>query len=117
MSSSTAARVKRVASVCVSVTVLVAGLFGTAGPATGASPGASPSMLAPVGQVTPVPILSRSVACRIAPTVVQTNGLCPCASTQGWMWSEIRPHANPASSAARACATRSAGVCSSLENA
>ena len=70
-----------------------------------------------VGQVTPVPIRNRSVACRIAPTVVQTNGLWPCASTHGWMWSEIRPHVNPASSAARACATRSAGVCSSLEKA
>jgi len=62
MSSSTAARVKRVASVCASVTVLVAGLFGTAGPATGASPGASPSMLAPVGQVTPVALRSGTAS-------------------------------------------------------
>ena len=37
-----------------------------------------------IGQVTPVPRTSRSVACATAPIVLQTNGLCPCASTQGW---------------------------------
>lgn len=42
------------------------------------------------GQVTAVPSVTRSVRAPIAPITPQTNGLCPCASTQGWMWSEIR---------------------------
>jgi len=36
-----------------------------------------------VGQVTPVISGIRSVRCEIAPSVPQTNGLSPWASTQG----------------------------------
>ena len=41
------------------------------------------------GQVTAVPTPSF-VASPSAPITLQTNGLCPWASTHGWMWSEIR---------------------------
>ena len=37
-----------------------------------------------VGQVTPVPSRSRSVAWAIAPITDQTNGLCPWRSVHGW---------------------------------
>ena len=36
------------------------------------------------GHVTAVPSRIRFVASAIAPTTLQTNGLCPCASTHGW---------------------------------
>jgi len=36
------------------------------------------------GQVTPVPRRRRVVACTMAPSAHQTNGLCPCRSIQGW---------------------------------
>jgi len=36
-----------------------------------------------VGHVTAVPSAIRSVVCAMAPITLQTNGLCPCASTQG----------------------------------
>ena len=50
------------------------------------------------GHVTPVPSRIRSVACAIPPITLQTNGLCPCASTQGWKWSLISANVKPASS-------------------
>jgi hypothetical protein len=70
-----------------------------------------------IGQVTPVPTRIRSVASAIPPSVAQTNGLSPCEPTQGWKWSEMSACENPASSARRACFTRSEGGCSSLESA
>ena len=70
-----------------------------------------------IGQVTPVPSTSRSVACAIPPIVLHTNALWPCASTHGWKWSLISANEKPASSAAFALATRSFGGCSSLESA
>ena len=70
-----------------------------------------------VGHVTPVPRRIRSVACEIPPITDQTNGLWPCASVQGWKWSEIIANSNPVSSARRASWTRSFGGCSSEESA
>jgi hypothetical protein len=37
-----------------------------------------------IGHVTPVPTRIFSVAFAMPPSVAQTNGLCPWASTQGW---------------------------------
>jgi hypothetical protein len=37
-----------------------------------------------VGQVTPVPRRSRSVAPAMPPVTLQTNGEWPCSSTHGW---------------------------------
>jgi hypothetical protein len=37
-----------------------------------------------VGQVTPVPSRSPSVASAIAPITAQTKGLSPCRSVHGW---------------------------------
>ncbi len=70
-----------------------------------------------VGHVTPVPTTSLSVAWAIAPSTPHTNGLCGWRSIHGWKWSEMRANEKPASSAARAFATRSRGPCSSLESA
>jgi hypothetical protein len=42
-----------------------------------------------VGHVTHVPSGRLRVACATAPMTLQTNGLCPCASIQGWKWSEM----------------------------
>jgi len=36
------------------------------------------------GHVTPVPTRIVEVACAMPPSVAQTKGLCPCASTHGW---------------------------------
>src|SRR3954470_10320193 len=69
------------------------------------------------GHVTPVPRRNRSVTCAIPPMTLHTNGLWPWLSCHGWKWSEIRPNVKPASSASRACCTRSFGRCSSDENA
>src|SRR3954454_24092679 len=69
------------------------------------------------GHVTPVPRRNRSVTCAMPPMTLQTNGLWPWLSCHGWKWSEIRPNVKPASSASRACCTRSFGRCSSDENA
>lgn len=44
----------------------------------------------------------KSVAAPMAPMTDHTNGLWPCASTQGWKWSESTTSLNPASSAATA---------------
>ena len=60
-----------------------------------------------VGQVTPVPMVIRSVASAIAPRTPQTNGLWPCRSIQGWKWSEMTANVKPASSASAAWRTRS----------
>ena len=68
------------------------------------------------GHVTPVPSRSVSVETAIAPMTPQTNGLSPWRSIQGWKWSEISANGKPASSACRACRTRSSGRCSSLES-
>ncbi len=68
-----------------------------------------------IGHVTPVPIRIRDVACAMAPSTVQTCGLCPWAPIQGWKWSEMRAYAKPASSARRTWATSSSGGNSSLE--
>ena len=68
-----------------------------------------------VGQVTPVISSRRSVRAAIAPSVPQTNGLSPCASTQGWKWSEIPAKENPAASARSAWETRVGASNSSLE--
>ncbi len=65
------------------------------------------------GHVTPVPSRMRSVVAPMPPTTLQTNGLCPWASPQGWKWSETIANEKPASSARRAFAIRSAGPCSS----
>ena len=37
-----------------------------------------------IGQVTPVPTRTRSVAPATAPSTDQTKGLCPCSVVQGW---------------------------------
>jgi len=37
-----------------------------------------------VGQVTPVPTRSESVAVAMPPSVLQTNGELPCVVVQGW---------------------------------
>ena len=52
-----------------------------------------------------------------SPRTDQTKALCPCASTHGWMWSEIKPKPKPAPSAAPAWRTRFGGECSSAESA
>jgi hypothetical protein len=70
-----------------------------------------------VGQVTPVPSRSRSVACAIAPITLHTKALWPCLSVHGWKWSEISAKPKPACSARTALRTRSSGPCSSLDRA
>ena len=55
-----------------------------------------------VGQVAPVPTWSVDVSRAIALSTVQTKGLWPCLSIQGWKWSEISAKLNPVSSARRA---------------
>jgi hypothetical protein len=67
------------------------------------------------GHVTPVPRRSRSVSRAIPPITLQTKGLCPCWSIQGWKWSEMSAKPNPASSAARAFSTSALASCSSLD--
>jgi hypothetical protein len=67
-----------------------------------------------VGQVTPVVTLSEVVAA-MAPMTLQTKGLSPCRSSQGWKWSEIITDEKPAASACRACSRRTRGPCSSLD--
>jgi hypothetical protein len=52
-----------------------------------------------IGQVTPVPSRRVSVASAMPPITDQTNGDCPCLSTHGWKWSEIRAYSKPALSA------------------
>ena len=69
-----------------------------------------------IGQVTPVPSASDSVACEIAPIVLQTNGLSPWTSSHGWKWSEISANPNPACSARLAFSTSSSGFSSSDES-
>ncbi|HET7053408.1 MAG TPA: hypothetical protein VFI09_05770 [Solirubrobacterales bacterium] len=69
-----------------------------------------------VGQVTPVISSIRCVRWEIAPSVPQTNGLSPCASIQGWKWSEMEAKAKPARSARSAWATRVGESNSSLES-
>ncbi len=66
------------------------------------------------GQVTAVVIGSDTASDR-APSTDQTNGLCPCTSSQGWKWSEIHSASNPACSARFAWRTSSFGECSSLD--
>jgi hypothetical protein len=53
MSTWTVARIPRVPAVLVSAAILLAGTLGMATPASGASPGPSGSVLAPIGQITP----------------------------------------------------------------
>jgi hypothetical protein len=63
------------------------------------------------------PVISsiRSVRWEIAPSVPQAKGLSPCASIQGWKWSEIEAKSKPTCSARSAWATRSGAANSSLE--
>ena len=67
MSTWTVARIPRVPFVLASAAILLASTLGIAAPASGASPGPSGSVLAPIGQVTPttlrpgVPSTSRAV--------------------------------------------------------
>src|SRR6478735_598289 len=67
-----------------------------------------------VGQVTAV-VTCRSQTWLIAPITLQTRGLLPCSLFHGWKWSLIHSAWNPASSAARAWATSSAGPYSSVD--
>ena len=55
------------------------------------------------GHVTPVPRRSFSVRAAIAPITPHTNGACPCASIQGWKWSEMDANDIPAASAGPRC--------------
>lgn len=66
------------------------------------------------GQVTAV-AMGRDVASASAPITDQTNGDCPCSSSQGWKWSEIHRASKPARSAALAWRTSSWGPCSSQD--
>jgi hypothetical protein len=54
MSTWSGARVRRVAFVLASTAIYVAGTFGTAVPASGASPGSPGTVLAPIGHLTPI---------------------------------------------------------------
>src|SRR5690349_9081848 len=54
MSTWSGARVHRVAFVLASTAILLAGILGTAVPASGASPGTSGQVLAPIGHLTPI---------------------------------------------------------------
>ena len=67
-----------------------------------------------VGQVTAV-VTCRSHTWLIAPMTDQTSGLLPCSLFHGWKWSLIQSPWKPASSAALACATSSAGEYSSVD--
>ena len=67
-----------------------------------------------VGQVTAV-VMGRVVTRLSAPIMDHTNGLCPCASTHGWKWSEIHSAEKPASWARWACSSNSCGEYSSLD--
>src|SRR6185295_4768246 len=69
------------------------------------------------GQVTPVARRRLSVASAMPPITLQTKGLEPCASTQGWKWSETKAYSKPASSASRASSMSSRGPQSSLASA
>ena len=51
------------------------------------------------GHVTAVPSRIRSVVAAMPPMTLQTKALSPCASIQGWKWSEIIAKENPSSSA------------------
>src|SRR3954471_20158477 len=67
-----------------------------------------------VGQVTPV-VTPSPVVAAIAPITDHTNGLWPCSSFHGWLWSEIQSAWKPAASARLARATSSWGPHSSDE--
>ena len=67
-----------------------------------------------IGQVTAV-VTGRSQTWLIAPITLHTNGLLPCSLFHGWKWSLIQSASKPASAAAFACSTSSAGVYSSQE--
>jgi hypothetical protein len=69
-----------------------------------------------VGQVTPTPTSMSSVACATPPSVLQTNGDSPWASSHGWKWSEMLRKSNPVASAREANCTSSFGPNSSLES-
>jgi len=68
-----------------------------------------------VGQVTAVVTFSFWVTDAIPPSTDQTNGLCPCSSSQGWKWSLIHNASKPACSARPAAFTSSLPGCSSLD--
>src|SRR4051812_38876344 len=54
------------------------------------------------------------VAWAMAPSTLQANGAWPCASSQGWKWSEMDTKSKPACSERTELAIRSLGPCSSV---
>ena len=68
-----------------------------------------------VGHVTATVTFMLATAFEIAPMVDHTKPLWPCASFQGWKWSEIHRPSKPACSAISAWRTRARGSNSSLE--
>ena len=66
-----------------------------------------------VGQVTSDTSSARRVSTASAPSTDHAYALCSCDSSHGWMWSEIVTKSNPASSARRACSSRTPGGWSS----
>ena len=69
-----------------------------------------------IGHVTPDTDLQPLGGAAIPPITDHTNGEWPCASVQGWKWSEINTKSKPAPRRSRVL-DESCGPCSSEERA